>query len=117
MNFSRRAAFCFIAIFTLLLTFAGADQRKAKKLTALDRYVAKTDPNYSYKLVNTIKKEGYTLYVLRMASQKWRNESEVDRTLWEHWLTIAQPDQVTSSTGFLFITGGSMNSKAPDSLT
>jgi len=63
------------------------------------------------------KKEGYTLYVLRMASQKWRSESEVDRTLWEHWLTIAQPDQVISPTGFLFITGGSMNSKAPDSLT
>ncbi len=119
MNFSRRTAFCFIATFTLLFAFVGhtgADQRKAKKLTALDRYVAKADPNYSYKLVNTIKKEGFTTYVLRMTSQKWRNESEVDRTLWEHWLTIAQPDQVTSPTGFLFITGGSMNSKAPDAM-
>src|SRR5215210_4184805 len=105
----HRSFLYFLVVFALLFTFighTGADQRKAKKLTALDRYVAKADPNYSYKLANTIKKDGYTLYVLRMASQKWRSDAEVDRTLWEHWLTIAQPDTVASPTGFLFITGG-----------
>ena len=37
--------------------------------TALDEYVAKPDPAYSYKLVNTIPGDGITTYVLEMTSQ------------------------------------------------
>ena len=55
MNLRYRTFLHFLVI-TLLFAFVGhtgADQRKAKKLTALDRYVAKADSNYGYKLVNT----------------------------------------------------------------
>lgn len=116
MMINRRSFFSYLAILLAFIAFVGhtdAKQRKAKKLTALDRYVHKADPNYGYKVVNTIKKDGFTAYILRLTSQKWRSESEVDRTIWEHWLSIVQPDEVSSPTGFMFITGGSMNSKAP----
>lgn len=80
--------------------------------TALDAYVAKPDLNYSYQLLNTIKGEGNTTYILEMTSQAWLTTNEVNRTLWKHWLTIVRPNQVTSSKSLLFITGGG-NDKAP----
>lgn len=85
----------------------------AEKRTALDRYVAAPDPNYKYELISTMKGEGFTTFVLDMTSQSWRSASEVDRPLWKHWVTITKPDKVKSDIGFLFITGGSNNSKPP----
>ncbi len=82
--------------------------------TALDRYVAKADPTYKYELVKTIPGPGYTAYVIDLTSQTWRTAAEVDRTAWKHWLTIVRPDTVSSSTGFVFIGGGSVKSVAPD---
>ena len=91
----------------LLVVYAfGAD-------TALDRYVKKPDPTYRYDLVSSTPGEGYTTYVIDLTSQTWRQPSEVDRTVWKHWLTIVKPDGVTGRTGFLFITGGSTKDKAP----
>jgi PhoPQ-activated pathogenicity-related protein len=81
--------------------------------TALDRYVKKPDPTYKYEVVNTTRGEGYATYVVDLTSQTWRQPSEVDRTVWKHWLTVVKPDHVASTTGFLFITGGSVKDKAP----
>ena len=82
--------------------------------TALDRYVRKPDPTYAYNLVDTIKGEGYTAYVIELTSQTWRKETEVDRTVWKHWLTIVKPEKVESTTGYLFITGGNIRDRAPN---
>jgi PhoPQ-activated pathogenicity-related protein len=87
---------------------------RAGKVTGLDRYVQAPDANYHYDLVNTIPGDGYTAYVLNMTSQAWRSAAEVDHPIWKHWLTIVRPDQVKGTTGFLFITGGSIKDKAPD---
>jgi PhoPQ-activated pathogenicity-related protein len=65
--------------------------------TALDRYIAKPDPTYSWKLVNTIPGKGYTGFVIDLTSQSWRSAAEVDRPAWKHWLTIVKPDKVTSA--------------------
>lgn len=81
--------------------------------TALDDYVAAHDANYRYSLVNTIEGEGYTAYVLDMTSQAWRNGLEVDRTLWQHWLTIIKPNKATGDKALLWINGGSNNDSAP----
>jgi PhoPQ-activated pathogenicity-related protein len=94
-------------------TYAGPREREARKQTALDRYVFKPDSSYSYNLVNTIKGTGYTAFVLELTSQQWRTAGEVDRPLWKHWLTIVQPDQVKTSTGFLLINGGSNGRPMP----
>jgi PhoPQ-activated pathogenicity-related protein len=81
--------------------------------TALDRYVKQPDPTYRYQIVNTTHHEGYTTYVVDLTSQTWRKPSEVDRTVWKHWLTIVKPDRVAGTTAYLFITGGSTKDKAP----
>lgn len=85
----------------------------AAEQTALDRYVAAPDPNYKYELIKTAPGEGYTTYTIELTSQQWWTAAEVDRPIWKHWLTIVKPDQVTSSTGFLYITGGSYKDKPP----
>jgi PhoPQ-activated pathogenicity-related protein len=82
--------------------------------TALDRYIKAPDPTYKYDVVNTIKGDGYTLYVVDLTSQTWRKPSEVNRPVWKHWLTIVKPDKVEGTTGYLFITGGSIGAKAPE---
>src|SRR5262249_576930 len=87
----------------------------ASEKTALDRYVAQPDPNYSYKLIDTIEGDGATAYVLEMVSQKWLTEQEVDRPLWKHWVTIIKPNEVSSTIGLLFITGGANGRPAPQS--
>jgi PhoPQ-activated pathogenicity-related protein len=49
-----------------------------------------------------------------MTSQKWRSADEVDRTLWQHWITIYKPTRVKSATGMLLITGYSNDGHRPD---
>src|SRR5262249_43505581 len=81
--------------------------------TALDRYIKAADSSYAFQIANTVRGEGYTFYAVDMTSQTWRKASEVDRPVGKHWLTIVKPDRVESTTGYLFITGGSVNEKAP----
>jgi PhoPQ-activated pathogenicity-related protein len=82
--------------------------------TALDRYVHKADSHYHYELVGKTAHPGYTEYLLRMTSQEWRSASEVNQSVWRHWLTIYAPESVTSSTGLLFIDGGATSEQPPD---
>ncbi len=82
--------------------------------TALDRYVAKPDPTYTYNLAKTIEGEGYTAYIIDLTSQTWRSPDEVDRPVWKHWLSIVKPDEVRTSTGLMYIGGGSNGRPAPD---
>jgi PhoPQ-activated pathogenicity-related protein len=109
---STRRSLAALAFSLALLPIWPAE--RAGKVTGLDRYVQAPDANYHYDLVNTIPGDGYTTYVLNMTSQAWRSAAEVDHPIWRHWLTIVRPDQVKGTTGFLFITGGSIKDKAPD---
>ncbi len=112
--FIRLIAIVSLALLMTGYGYAGPRERALRKQTALDRYVFKPDSNYSYKLMATSKGEGYTAFVLELTSQQWRTAAEVDRPIWKHWLTIIQPDKVTTSTGFLYINGGSNGSKMPN---
>ena len=109
LRISARWAHGVLLLCIVLLMGAGEER------TALDEYVAAPDPNYAYKLVSSLKNDGYTAFVLEMTSQAWRSSEEVDRTIWKHWLTVVKPDKVAHTTGFLFITGGNNNSAAPTS--
>jgi len=84
--------------------------------TALDRYVAKPDDSYEFKLLNTIKGNKVTTYVLEMTSQTWLTEEEVDRTEWKHWVIITKPDDVKTTTGLLYISGGGNGGNPPDKI-
>ena len=72
----------------------------AVKRTALDEYVQKADPAYRWDVVNTIKGEGFTIFVVDLKSQNWRTTKDVDRTLWQHWLIVCKPDNVSSNKAF-----------------
>jgi PhoPQ-activated pathogenicity-related protein len=105
---------------SLLLWMAGALSAPSVAFaqeTALDRYIAKADPTYSWKLVNTIPGQGYKGFVIDLTSQTWRNAAEVDRPAWKHWLTIVKPDKVTSTKALLFIGGGSNRDPQPATIS
>ena len=102
------------ALAAVLLAAAGWGAAASRPdRTALDDYVSAPDPNYKHELVRTLTGTGYTAYVLRMTSQSWRKPGEVDRTLWEHWLTIVKPDEVRGATALLLISGGSNGGGPP----
>ncbi|MHC4670876.1 MAG: PhoPQ-activated pathogenicity-related family protein [Planctomycetota bacterium] len=82
--------------------------------TALDDYVAASDPNYGYIHIDTVSGLGYAAYILDMTSQEWRTGAEVDRTLWQHWLIIVKPTFAFGNKALLLIDGGS-NGGAPPS--
>ncbi|HKA22546.1 MAG TPA: PhoPQ-activated pathogenicity-related family protein [Blastocatellia bacterium] len=98
---------------SLLLPVTATNSPLPGQETALDRYIAKPDPSYSWKLVNTIAGEGYKAYVIDLTSQTWRGADEVDRPVWKHWLTIVRPNNTTSNKALLFINGGSNRDAAP----
>src|SRR5262245_29088415 len=102
----------FFLLFIFTLSIRGYGQE-----TALDRYLAKPDTVYGWKLVGTINSEGCRGFVLELTSQTWRSESEVDRPVWKHWLTIVKPDQVSTSKALLFIGGGNNRNPAPEKIS
>lgn len=84
----------------------------AQDRTALDRYVAAPDTNFTFHLVRTTPTPLGTVYLLEMTSQRWLTEEEVDRPLWQHWLQVAVPNDARGPAAVLFIAGGS-NKKGP----
>jgi len=80
---------------------------------ALDNYVATEDTSFSFYVADTIHGDNSTTYLMYMSSQTWRDTSEVDRILWEHWAGIIVPDNVNYDKALLFIDGGSNNPNPP----
>jgi PhoPQ-activated pathogenicity-related protein len=83
--------------------------------TALDRYIAAKDDSYQWELITQRRDVGSTVSVLKLVSQNWRTPGDVDRTEWSHWLTIVKPDQASTDTAMLFISGGAVGSDPPSS--
>jgi PhoPQ-activated pathogenicity-related protein len=97
----------------LTLLLACGLNAAAQQKTALDRYVAAPDPNYSWQYVKTVDAGAARAHILSMNSQQYLTEKEVDRPIWKHWVTIVRPAEVVGTTGFLFITGGNNNNPNP----
>lgn len=77
--------------------------------TALDRYVARPDPNYRYNLYATQDRAAYAAYFIEMTSQQWRTAAEVDRPVWTHEVAMVVPrfGLDNTDTAILLIEGGS----------
>lgn len=75
-------------------------------ITALDRYVAKPDPSYSWKIAMRTNIQGADIAVIDMTSQTWLTTNEVNNPVWRHWVTVVRPPQTDHKTALLFITGG-----------
>src|ERR1039457_564567 len=94
---------------------AGEAQERRNERTALDNYVATPDTNYSYHVVNTVRGQDQTTYILEMTSQAWLTTNEVDRPVWKHWMTIVRPNAVATSKALLLIGGGANDGRVPKS--
>ncbi len=81
--------------------------------TALDRYIARPTPEYSFEVIKTLDGNGYRFHVLSMVSQQWRSNREVDNPVWKHWLTIIEPEHIKTRVSVLVITGGSNTDEPP----
>ncbi len=102
---------CLLA--TLVCLVLPAVLLHAQQQTALDRYVAQPDESYRWKIVHRHQVPGLTTYVVDMTSQTWRTPQEVNRTQWQHWLVVSCPDNVSTDTALLFITGGKNGGDPP----
>lgn len=101
-----------LALLAFLLLCVSAP---AQHPTALDTYVHTPDPHYHYTLVEKKHVNGVHDYLIRMTSQQWLTPAQVNHSVWEHWVRIYIPDKVTSTTGLLYILGGSIDDPQPKS--
>jgi PhoPQ-activated pathogenicity-related protein len=109
----ERARWSAVLICSLFALFHGLPSRLAAEETALDRYVARPDPTYQWKVVRTATDNGQTTFVVDLKSQTWRTTKDVDRPVWQHWLTIVKPARPSSRLAFLRISGGANGSAPP----
>ncbi len=78
-----------------------------RELTALDRYVAQPDSSYEWKIVAHQTVPQGDIYIIQLTSQTWLTADEVDRPVWQHWLTVVKPKGTTTNKALMFIGGGS----------
>ncbi|MBI4603803.1 MAG: PhoPQ-activated pathogenicity-related family protein [Planctomycetes bacterium] len=102
-----------LALLGLAVAAAARPPHSGAAETALDRYVAKPDPAYSWEVAREVEKDGMKQIVVRLRSQSWRTTQDVDRVVWEHWLVVARPERPLSKTAFLFIGGGRNRDEPP----
>jgi PhoPQ-activated pathogenicity-related protein len=101
--------------FVLALALSGSSRLRGEE-TALDRYVAKPDSTYSWKVVRSVPAKGVTQFIVDLKSQTWRTEKDVDRTVWQHWLNVARPAKPASQFALLRITGGANGGEPPQAV-
>ncbi len=111
----RKSSLLVVFITAILLSgpLSASTMRATENLTPLDEYVFAPDPSFRWELRHTHEGDGWNGHVLYLASQTWLTEEEVDRTLWEHWLVVIVPDEVTSTTALMMIGGGSNSGNMP----
>jgi PhoPQ-activated pathogenicity-related protein len=100
-----------VALLAVAIVAQAADNARQ---APLDEFIRKPDPAFHYTLAKTLPGEGYTAFVLDLASQTWPPLANAsDHPVWKHWLTIIKPERTEGNTGFLFIAGGSVRDAAP----
>ena len=97
----------------VLNSMAVAKAPKSAARTPLDEYIQAPDPVYKWEVAKTIDGETSKTYIIRLTSQKWRSESEVDHPIWEHWLVVVKPEKLKTNKAFLAIAGGSNDRPMP----
>ena len=105
-----------ISVSLLLFVVSCSQPEESTEINPFEEYLSEVHPSYSYELEETFEEEKYTAYVLRMVSQEWLSEAEVNQTEWWHWVTIVVPDTVEHQTGMLWIGGGSIDTKPEETL-
>ena len=94
------------------------------ELSPLEEYVKRYDPHWTYERDSRCEEEtdDYTLYCVKMTSQKWLDESvwysaTHSNSLWWHYQTIIVPKVFSSDLGnkaYMQIEAGSNNGNPPN---
>ncbi|MCA9184639.1 MAG: PhoPQ-activated pathogenicity-related family protein [Pirellulaceae bacterium] len=111
---ARAAALLLTVSIALFFSPYTAAQDTAPEETAIDRYVKQPDPSYTWKVVSSKVEDGVHIVVIDMTSQTWLTPDKVNRTKWQHWVTLAFPEKVKSNVAMLMIGGGSNGRAAPN---
>ncbi len=123
----RKNWFCFLPkllVYIFVIVLFSQCQRSAEtsetpsqtsQVSPLETYIKEVDPATSYELVHESKGDGYSYYVIRSVSQNWLTTNEVTETTWWHWVSFVIPDTLDHDVSFLMISGGSANTKLPES--
>lgn len=92
---------CFFAAFALsnALSFAGP----------LADYVQAPESCFSWKEENAVEEQNAKIYTLKVTSQKWRTEKEINTTLWQHTLTVVVPKTIATKTVVFSIGNGAID--------
>jgi PhoPQ-activated pathogenicity-related protein len=116
---NNRVIFVILALMIVYITQC-QQKKKAEPVvdtieeTLLDQYVYSPDASFHYEIAYQGKKDGYTFYVLKMISQEWLTEAEVDEPAWWHWIRIVVPDTIKHNTGMMMIGGGAKDDDLPE---
>jgi len=78
--------------------------------TALDEYVNYDDGAFQYSVVSTTAASAYSVYIIKMTSQKWQTPEFSNRHIWNHTVAVCVPNTVVVPSGFLYIDGGNESS-------
>ena len=96
-----------------MIFLVSANAQELPRRTIIDDYVKSQDDAYAWRIVATHEGDGIATIVVSMVSQHWLTPAEVDRSEWQHWLTLTIPDAVVSDIGMLYIGGGSNGGEPP----
>lgn len=109
------STWCTVCAFAVSSSGIIAEEPALKFSTPIDKYIAQDDGVYDWDVDSSFAFGPLKTTVIKLTSQKWLTEKEVDYPLWQHWLVVTVPENVKTDRVFLFIGGGSRDSKAPTS--
>lgn len=100
-------------LLTAARSFVLAAPPEPVKTTPLDEYLKKEDPAYKWDVISSEGDNRSQTTVIHLVSQSWLTEREVNRPVWEHWLTVVKPQNLKTNIAFLAVSGGSNDRPAP----
>ncbi|QDV25506.1 PhoPQ-activated pathogenicity-related family protein [Aureliella helgolandensis] len=109
----QRLCLCLAPLLLLQLFQHASAQEHQPRPTAIDRYVHQPDDAFRWKIVSSELRDGIHIVVVDMVSQRWLTAEQVDRTEWQHWVTLAIPEKPISNIGLLKIGGGKNGGDPP----
>ena len=90
-------------------------------------YLQEPDDNYQWKTLSSLKqpitvagkKQSIKIHSIEMTSQQWPLDKNrnVNHPLWQHRITIYQPEKVIHDTALLYINGGILYSETNESIS
>lgn len=94
-------SFCLFLFLTTNVSFGQAGDRVVTPETALESYLEKLDPSYSWKIREEFTYGPVKAYIVELTSQTWMGH------VWKHQLNVVVPKKLRSNTALMFIEGGS----------